>query len=892
MNFQFPLFLPGQKHVLKSNRRFKAIATSLLAQLALISAGVTSFSPTVFAQSGTKVAAVSTNTNKDSSENKFKAEGSGALLAMTGKKEVVGLCPLKYTSVATKISGYVARVNVTQTFENPFKDKIEAIYTFPLSESGAVDEMLMKVGKRVIHGTIKKREEAKQIYEQAKAHGHVASLLDQERPNIFTQSVANIMPGEKVEITLKYVELLPFEAGQFTFAFPTVVGPRFIPGPPVGKTGTGWAPDTTSVPDASRITPNVTPEGTRAGHDISITVDLDAAIPISSIESKLHDVDVERPSSSKAMIALKDKNTIPNRDFVLNWTVRADELTSGYLTYRSAIDKDDSGYFTLMILPPKRVTTKNVSPKEMIFLIDQSGSQSGKPLEKAKETMCYILDHMNPQDTFQVIAFSNDASLLFDKPGPASPEMKAKAHAFISKLDGNGGTWMAPAVENACSIPADAHRLRIVTFMTDGYVGNDFAILGMIRKLRGKSRWFSFGTGNSVNRMLIDGIAREGGGEADYVLLNGSGEEVGKKFYKKIAEPVLTDVKIDFGNLAVKDVYPSEMSDVWSERPLYFKGRYLKPGEGTITLTGFAAGKPYKQTLHVTFPERNPANEVLGSIWARAKVDRLMAEDWFGAQGGSVNKELKEEIIKVALDHHIMTQYTSFVAVEEKSVTKGGPPTTIPVPVEMPQGVSRKGVFGEQQMLNRLLRQAQASNELYGDEGMEMDSAPRSRFGYGIAGRYSANNYKSKAGTGAHLSPLPPTFLGINAAPSPTKSGLLKDSRDYVAHQAASNPKAQPLSPGASGKKHLAKLDHLLQQLVTEKGAGAIDGVTVRDGKVKIKVELINTSFETIKALKEAGMEILVQSNAGPSYVIGRIEINKLEQLTKLKSVQIIKPAL
>lgn len=622
-------------------------------------------------------------------------DGSGNLMAMVGGKQL-GKCPLKHTDVKAQVSGYVARVSVKQKFRNTFNEKIEAVYTFPLPENAAVDEMTMKVGTRVIRGSIKKREEARNIYETARAQGYVASLLDQERPNIFTQSVANIEPGEEVEIEIKYVDLLAYEAGNFTFSFPTVVGPRFNPGSPVGKQGLGRAPDTDVVPDASKITPQVAAEGTRAGHDISISLDIAAGIPIGEIQSKLHEVSITRGGKvagreDTAHVELASKATIPNKDFVVTWAVAKDELQSGYLTHH---DKN-SGYFTLMLLPPKRVTPKTIAPKEMIFLIDCSGSQRGRPLEKAKETMDYIVDHMNPNDSFQIIAFNHTLNELSTTPLKNSPETRERAKQFIETLQANGGTWMGPAVQRVLALPPDENRLRVVVFMTDGYVGNDFEIRSLVRKHRDNSRWFPFGTGNSVNRFLIDGMAKDGGGEAEYVLLNSSGPEVGAKFYKRISSPVLTNVKLAFNGVSVKEVYPVETNDVWAERPLYFKGRYTAPGAGTVTLTGFSGGKPYKQDLKIVFPEKQDSNEVIKSVWARAKVDRLMAEDFAGAQTGSVNAELKEEIIKTALDHHIMTQYTSFVAVEETKVTEGGKAKAVAVEVELPDGVSREATIGD-----------------------------------------------------------------------------------------------------------------------------------------------------------------------------------------------------
>ncbi len=825
---------------------------------------------------------------------KFTGEDSGSLAVInpkTGKPG--GKCPLKHTSVSAQVSGYVTRVTVKQLFENPFKEKIEAVYTFPLSETGAVDDMLMKVGSRTIHGTIKRREEARKIYEAAKTRGQVASLLDQERPNIFTQSVANIKPGERVEITLQYVDLLPYEDGSFTFAFPTVVGPRFNPGTPTGKAGTGWSADGDAVPDGSKITPPVTPKGTRSGHDISIEVSIDAGVPIRTISSKLHDVTTNRAAGDRAVIALKDKETIPNKDFVLSWDVAGDQLQSGYLAHRN----EQSGYFTIMLLPPKRVTPDTVAPKEMVFLIDCSGSQSGAPLQKAKETMNYILDHMNPNDTFQVISFSNDLKVLFDSPEPANSSMREKARHFIESLSANGGTWMAPAVERACSILADAHRLRIVTFMTDGYVGNDFEIIGMVRKLRGNSRWFPFGTGNSVNRMLVDGMAREGGGEAEYVLLNSPGNEVGKKFYERISSPVLTDVKVDFQGVEVKEVFPHQVSDVWAQRPLYIKGRYNKPGKGTVTLSGFAGGRPYTQKLPIVLPDKETANQAISSIWARAKVDRLISEDYFGAQRGAVNKELKEEIIATALDHHIMTQYTSFVAVEEKVITDGGKPKTVAVPVEMPDGVSYEGVFGDEES-------GRVSNRMAGHSSVKGMSMARRAMPFqaagGGGGSGGGGGYGSMAALPkpASLAPMQSYSGTANAAPPPPAEDrslslepkVQRRTGVWEAESKKEKDSAKPdVARSGSNPKLASSLRDLAGKISGEGTAYTVNGIEVSHGKVTIKIWLTNTSSAILQKLKEAGLE-LVAEHRSQKMIVGRVEVKKLEELAKFDFVRLIEP--
>ncbi|MBX9570609.1 MAG: VIT and VWA domain-containing protein [Candidatus Obscuribacterales bacterium] len=608
----------------------------------------------------------------------------GFLVAVAGKsKQTLGRCPLKHTDVNAEVAGFVSRVTVKQQFHNPYKEKIEAVYTFPLPENAAVDEMTMKIGNRVIKGSIKQKEEAREIYDAAKRRGHVASLLDQERPNIFTQAVANIEPGQNIDIELKYVNILKYDSGAFTFSFPTVVGPRFMPGDRNGRSGPGTSSDTDDVPDASRISPPNAPQGERAGHDISIAISINSAVPIDSINSKLHQVNIVRQGPAQARVSLKPSDKIPNRDFVVSWNVAADQVRSGYLAHGD----EKGGVFSLILVPPKRVTPKIVAPKEMVFLIDCSGSQAGPPIQKAKETMNYILDHMNPNDTFQIITFNNNATFFAHEPQPCSAATTERAHRFLESLRAEGGTWMASAVEEACNLPNPENRLRIVTFMTDGFVGNDFEIISMIKKHRGRSRWFSFGTGNSVNRFLIDKIAAEGGGESEYVLLNSSAEEVGKKFYDRISSPVLTDISVQFTGVDVKEVYPKEQTDLWAQRPLCLTGRYLKPGQGKVILTGYSGGKPYKQEIPLSFAGKQPENAVLKSIWARAKVDRLMSEDWLGMQSGHPQKELKEEIIATALKYHIMTQFTSFVAVEDDCATAGGAAKTVNVPVEVPQGM-------------------------------------------------------------------------------------------------------------------------------------------------------------------------------------------------------------
>ncbi len=374
----------------------------------------------------------------------------GTLQVVDPSGKSLGVAPLKHTDVRAEISGFLSRVIVTQEFENPFKDKIEAVYTFPLPQAAAVDDMTMKVGERTVKGKIMRSEQAQAVYEAARNNGQVASLLNQERPNIFTQSVANIMPGERVRVTISYVETLKYEEGSYEFSFPMVVGPRYIPGTATAAQGAGGtSPNTDRVPDASRITPPVTPQGTRAGHDISLEVTLDAGVPIDDLRSRTHEIDVTRTNDRSARVRLKNMSEIPNKDFVLRYDVAGHKVEDAVLTHRA----DRGGFFTLILQPPGRVTAEDVTPKEIVFVLDTSGSMMGHPIEKAKEAMHLAFDGLYPQDTFNLITFSGDTHILFPQPVPATRENLRKAQEFLASREGSGGTEMMTAIAPRSSLP-------------------------------------------------------------------------------------------------------------------------------------------------------------------------------------------------------------------------------------------------------------------------------------------------------------------------------------------------------------------------------------------------------------------------------------------------------
>ena len=766
----------------------------------------------------------------------------GQLDAVRPDGQPLGACPLKHTDVQADITGFIARVTLTQQFDNPFPETIEAVYRFPMSDRAAVDSMTMKIGDRVIKGVVKEREEARQIYERAKQAGQAASLLDQERPNIFTQSVANILPGSRIDITISYVEYLDYEEGRYEFAFPMVVGPRYMPGTP---SGTG----TTQVPDATRISPPVTPEGTRAGHDVALALNLDAGVPIQSLKSVQHEVDTERPAPERATVKLRNLAEIPNRDFILEYEVAQDKIADAVLSHVDA----RGGFATLVLYPPKRVTPAQATPKEMFFVIDSSGSMSGFPIEKAKKTMRLCIEQMNPNDTFNLVSFAGGVGYCFKQPVPNTAENRTHALEYLNNLEGGGGTEMMNAIRAALDGPRDEARLRVVCFMTDGFIGNDMEILDAIRKNARQARVFSFGIGSSVNRFLIEGMAREGRGEAEVVTLESDGDAAAQRFHERIHSPVLTNISIDLGGLDLHDVYPDlkAIPDLFASKPVVIKARYTKGGQGAVTLRGHTADGPYERKIDVTLPEApEPGHDVLAPLWARARIDELMAQDWIGAQRGQPNESVKKDIIALGLEFSLVTQYTSFVAVEEKVINEGGNMKTVDVPVEMPDGVSYEGVFGEPP--------AAMPGKMLSMQNVAVGGALR------VRGNITADSALSEPAFETLPAPAPP----VSVSPAAKGKNEEESKRDISA-------KIDPALRGLAGK------------LVN--GNYESGNVKVENGWVQVFLRVNDTSETSLAALRARGVTI-VAVKASSNVILARIQVGDLDNVAALDVVQRIEP--
>ncbi len=820
----------------------------------------------------------------------------GSLVAVDSAGKPKARCPLKHTDVKAQISGFLSRVVVTQEFENPFKEKIEAVYTFPLPQNAAVDDMTMIVGDRTVRGKILRREEAQAVYEAAKSGGQVASLLDQERPNIFTQSVANILPGEQIKITISYVDTLKYEDGAYEFVFPMVVAPRYVPGSSttIPQQGNGFAPDTNQVPDASRITPKPAPEGMRAGHDISVDVALDAGLVIDSLASKTHPVDIERPDDRRAHVRLKDSATIPNKDFILRYDVAGKAIQDALLTHRMA----QGGFFTMILQPPERVTAEDVMPKELVFVLDTSGSMSGFPIEKAKETMKLALDNLYPTDTFNLITFAGDTQILFPQPVAATPANLKKAQDFLSSRSGSGGTEMMTAIRAALD-PSDAQgHVRIVCFMTDGEVGNDMEIISEVQK-HPNARVFAFGIGSSINRFLLDKVAEYGRGEVEYVGLNDDGSAAARRFHERVRSPLLTDISIDWNGLPVADVYPQRIPDLFSAKPVILTGRYTSAGRGVVRLKGKMAGNDFVREIQVEFPEAQSQHDVLASLWARRRIDDLMGQDYNGVQQASMRPELKETITQLGLEYRLMTQFTSFVAVEEMVVTDGGQPRRIDVPVEVPEGMNRAGVFGAEDgqsqarsvngrsfaslsMLRAGVVTRSGTNTSSSKSRRMVGAGSGSGVGQGTGGNVGGGNRAGGAGAG-----------GAASAPPPNAGGTVTVMADAAELDATSaTPK---LSPEEQRREQLRTKIHPSIMAVIERlkkkdmKPTTEEARFVRDGKAELQVWLTDKSDQNLAKLKELGFELVLDPKTS-KLVIGRLPIEKLEALVDLKFVRYIAP--
>jgi len=581
--------------------------------------------------------------------------------------------PLKATSVTATINGVIADVKVTQEYANLGKQPINARYVFPGSTRAAVHGMRMTVGEDVVVARIKEREAAKQEFDKAKAAGQSASLLEQQRPNVFTMSVANIMPGDKVTIELHYSELLVPEKGMYEFVYPTVVGPRYSTIPEAGAADHHqWLKNPYLTEDK---------EPTSA---FAMNVTLAAGMPIQQVASSTHATDVTWDNKSQARITLaKSESKGGNRDFILEYRLAGNQIESGLLLHKG----DKENFFTLMVQPPERVPTESIPAREYIFVVDVSGSMHGFPIGTAKVLVRQLLGALRPIDSFNVILFSGASRLLAPRSLPADPINVTTALNLIELQQGAGGTELYPALQRALALPRTEGCARTILVITDGLIAAEREVFALISENLNQSNVFTFGIGSSVNRYLLEGLARAGQGEPFIVTEPQAAASAAMRFNAYVQAPVLTGISLDFGTFDAYDVEPAVQPDLLAQRPLVVCGKWRGQPKGTIRLRGTAGKGPYEQMLDVAQTKPSEANNALPYLWARKRLSRL--SDYSPREADNATRE---QVIQLGLNYQLLTRYTSFVAVHEAIRNTGALAKDVAQPLPLPKGVSNLAI--------------------------------------------------------------------------------------------------------------------------------------------------------------------------------------------------------
>ncbi|MBL3599697.1 MAG: marine proteobacterial sortase target protein [gamma proteobacterium endosymbiont of Lamellibrachia anaximandri] len=614
--------------------------------------------------------------------------GTLNLYSLDGRR--IDDAPNLSTAVEMQISGMLARIKVAQHFSNPSQDWVEGIYQFPLPEDAAVDRLWMRIGERVIEGEIQEKQQARATYEKARSEGRKASLLSQQRPNMFTTSVANIGPGELIVIEIEYQQSLGYDQGRFQIRFPLVIAPRYIPGIPKvpeesnGFSGSGWAADTDQVPDASRITPSVADPALGRINPVSFNIHLDAGLPLASLESRYHPIVHTQDDRGRYQIGLKSKQVPADRDFELTWVPKVGVAPHAALFTESW---DNEVYGLLMVMPPQGDAVMPTRPREVIFVVDTSGSMHGTSIAQAKAALKIALRRLRPQDRFNIIQFSSYTRALHQNAVDATARNLRQALDYVSSLAADGGTEMLPALELALDGRESHDRLRQVIFLTDGSVGNEDELFRVIHRRLGASRLFTIGIGSAPNSFFMSRAAEFGRGSFTYV---GDLEEVESRLaalFIKLEQPLLTNIQLEWPNDVEVEGYPNPLPDLYAGEPilLALKADQL---QGQLTIKGDRAGEPWQRRIHLRGGGDRAGVHLL---WARANIAALMAQH----NRGRPEPEVRKAVLEVALKHRLVSRYTSLVAVDKTPARQLEEMLkTKPMPTNLPHGWTANKVFG------------------------------------------------------------------------------------------------------------------------------------------------------------------------------------------------------
>ncbi|MEO0085050.1 MAG: VIT domain-containing protein [candidate division WOR-3 bacterium] len=579
--------------------------------------------------------------------------------------------PLLATGAEVDIAGVIADVRVTQVYRNSGKKAIEAIYVFPASTRAAVYALKMTIGTRTVVAEIQEREQARRNYEQALNQGRTASLLEQERPNVFQMNVGNIMPGDTIRVELSYTELLVPTEGTYEFVYPTVVGPRY----------TTKTEKSASDVDRWTETPYLH-QGEKPPYAFSLGVKLNAGMPVSEITSPSHKLVLRQEHGNAAAISLDPaEKWAGNRDFVLRYRLAGGAIQSGLLLFEGKDEK----FFLAMVQPPKRerLTAMPILPREYIFIVDVSGSMYGFPLEVSKALLKDLISSLKPTDCFNVLLFAGGNTVMAEQSVPATKENIARALKVISEQQGGGGTELLPALKRALNLPRTKGTSRTVVIATDGYVSVEPEAFDLIRQNLGDANMFTFGIGSSVNRHLIEGMARVGMGEPFVVENEAHAPAAAERFRRYVERPVLTGVRVRFDGFDAYDVEPKSIPDVMAERPVIVFGKWRGRATGVIEVAGTTGSGQFRQALNVAHYGPAQANSALRYLWARQRVQLL--SDYNNL---SESDSRKQEVVALGLKYNLLTQYTSFVAIDTRIRNRNGKPEVVKQPLPLPEGVS------------------------------------------------------------------------------------------------------------------------------------------------------------------------------------------------------------
>lgn len=599
------------------------------------------------------------------------------------KTETTGADPLPLvsTEAVADIAGVIAHVKITQQYKNNGTKALEAVYVFPASTRAALHSMKIRIGERSIEAQIREREKARNDYQSAVSNGQTAALLEQQRPNVFQMNVGNILPGDQLMVEMEYTELLIPEEGIYSFVFPTVVGPRYSnQTAALASTDNQW------------VSNPYTPEGEKPLYTFHLDCQLRAGMPVQDVKCSTHEVDIRYLSKDEVWTSLKESGKYGgNKDFILQYRLSGEKIHTGMLLF----EKGEENYFLAMVQPPAQVTPEQLPPREYLFVVDVSGSMSGFPLEISKKLMRELIGSLRPEDRFNILTFAGGNTLMAPVSLAANAANIKTAEQFLQNLNGGGGTELLPALQRVLLQAEDEHISRTIVIATDGYVTVEKEAFQLIRDNLNRSNFFAFGIGSSVNRYLIEGIAHAGNAEAFIATTQQEAQQMAERFRRYISKPILSHIQVKFNGFNAYDVVPDVMPDVFAGRPLLVFGKYRGKAGGTLEISGLSGSGEFQERLTTTSAVCSRENEALPYLWARERI-RLL--DDFGCKG-KTEAEVAKEVCALGLNYHLLTKYTSFLAIDSEKRNTTGQVQQVVQPLPLPEGVSNQAL-GAGQLVN------------------------------------------------------------------------------------------------------------------------------------------------------------------------------------------------